>query len=235
MVAYTAGEEMLRVKICGITRPEDGQAAAAAGTDAVGLICVAASPRYLPVDKARAVLAALPPLVTPVGVFMDATVPAILQTAAALGLRTVQLHGNEPPECVAALRPLCVVKALAVRGESIYAELSRWTAAGVAGLLLDKPRTARASDPEPMPWELLAPRAIQRACGPVAPILLAGGLTSYNVAEAVRIVQPYGVDVSSGVERGTGVKDPDLIKTFVSEARRAADGMAEGPDDVIPW
>ncbi len=215
--------------------PEDGQAAAAAGADAIGLNCVPASPRYLSADKALAVLAALPPLITPVGVFMDAPVSTIAQTAAALGLRTVQLHGNEPIEYVAALRPLCVIKALAVRDESIYADLPKWTAAGAAGLLLDKPRTAQASDPAPMPWPLLTPQAIARACGPVAPILLAGGLTSYNVAEAVRVVQPYGVDVSSGVERSTGVKDPDLIETFVLEARRAADGMADGPDDVIPW
>lgn len=217
---------MLRIKICGITRPEDGQAAATAGADSIGLNCVMASPRYVDVHKGRAVLAALPPLVTPVGVFMDAPVFEVLETAAALGLRAVQLHGDESVEYAAALSPLAVIKALAVRDESIYEELSRWTGAGVCSILLDKPRTATRSDAAPMPWHLLRPEAIRKHCGPVAPILLAGGLTPDNVAEAVRIVRPYGVDVSSGVERSAGIKDRNLIERFVLDARRALDSGA---------
>ena len=223
MVATMAGKGMLRVKICGITRPEDAQAAAAAGADAVGLICVPASPRYADIQRAKGVLAGLPPLITAVGVFMDAAVSEVAATAAALGLRTVQLHGDEPVEAAEALRPLAVIKALAVRNESIYGELVRWTATGVSGILLDKPRTAKASDPAPMPWHLLTPEAIRRECGRVAPLLLAGGLTADNVGQAVRTVRPYGVDVSSGVERGAGIKDHNLIEAFVLEARRAAD------------
>jgi phosphoribosylanthranilate isomerase len=218
-----AGKGMLRVKICGITRPEDAQAAAAAGADAIGLNCVPASPRYADIQRAKGVLAGLPPLVTAVGVFMDAAISEVVATAAALALRTVQLHGDEPAEAVAALRPLAVIKALPVRDESIYGELVRWTAAGVSGILLDKPRTAQASDPAPMPWRLLTPEAIRRECGRVAPILLAGGLTPDNVGQAVRTVRPYGVDVSSGVEKGAGIKDHNLIERFVLEARRAAD------------
>jgi phosphoribosylanthranilate isomerase len=217
---------MLRIKICGITRPEDGQVAAIVGADAIGLNCVPASPRYVDIHKGRAILAALPPLVTPVGVFMDAPISEALETAAALGLRTLQLRGNEPEEYAAALAPLVVIKALPVRDESIYAELSRWTQAGVSGILLDRPRTATQSDAAPMPWHLLAPETIQRHCGPVAPILLAGGLTPDNIAKAVRIVRPYGVDVSSGIERSAGIKDRNLIERFVLEARRALDSGA---------
>jgi phosphoribosylanthranilate isomerase len=226
MIAVTADKDMLRIKICGITRPEDAQAAAAAGADAIGLICVPAAPRYADVPRAKGVLAGLPPLVTAVGVFMDAAVSDVEATAATLGLGTVQLHGNEPREAVEALRPRAVIKALAVRDESIYEELGRWTATGVSGILLDKPRTAQASVPAPMPWHLLTPEAIRRECGRVAPILLAGGLTPDNVGQAVRTVRPYGVDVSSGVEKGTGIKDRNLIERFVLDARRALDSGA---------
>jgi phosphoribosylanthranilate isomerase len=224
MIATQAGKDMLRIKICGITRPEDAQAAAAAGADAIGLNCVPASPRYVDVLLAKAVLAKFPPLITAVGVFMNAASSEVAATAATLGLGTVQLHGDEPVEAAAALRPVTVIKALAVRDESIYGELARWTATGVSGILLDKPRTAKASDPAPMPWRLITPEAIRRECGRVAPLLLAGGLTPDNVGQAVRTVRPYGVDVSSGVERSAGIKDRNLIERFVLEARRAADG-----------
>lgn len=224
---------MLRVKVCGITRPEDAQAAGQAGANAIGLICVRASPRYVDIKKARAVLAGLPLLVTPVGVFLDATILTILDTASALGLRTVQLHGQEPIEYVEALAPRVVIKALAVRDESIYEDLCRWTQAGVSGILLDKPRTAARSDSAPMPWHLLTPEAMRRQCGPVAPILLAGGLTVDNVIQAVQIVQPYGVDVSSGIERSAGVKDSDLIQRFVLNARSAWDSGAAGSPGVV--
>jgi phosphoribosylanthranilate isomerase len=179
------------------------------------------------VAAAKGVLAVLPPQVMAVGVFMDAPAEEVVAAAATLGLRTVQLHGDEPVDVVAALRPLAVVKALAVRDESIYAELARWSAAGVSAILLDKPRTAKASDPAPMPWHLLTPEALRRECGPVAPLVLAGGLTPDNVAEAVRTVRPGGVDVSSGVEKRAGVKDRNLIQRFVLDARQALDGSAE--------
>mgnify|MGYP000501245836 CR=1 FL=1 len=212
---------MVRIKICGITRPEDAQAAARAGADAIGLIFVPGSPRCLDVLRARQVLAALPPLVTPVGVFMDAAITDVQATSSALGLRTVQLHGSEPVEWVAALWPLTVIKALAVRDDSIYADIRRWSAAGVSGILLDRPRTAAGSDPAPMPWHLLTPEAVHKQCGATVPLILAGGLGPENVQEAVRTVRPYGVDVSSGVEVGAGIKDHNLIQRFVLGVRGA--------------
>jgi phosphoribosylanthranilate isomerase len=218
---------MLRVKICGITRPEDARAAATAGADAIGLVFVRSSPRYVGAKKVERILAALPPLVTPVGVFMNATLDQILDTTVRFSLPTVQLHGDETIELAKALAPLAVIKALGVRDKSIYKQLIRWTRAGVSGILLDKPRTAGRSSSAPMPWHLLTPKAIEKTCGRTAPLFLAGGLTPGNVAEAVRTVRPYGVDVSSGVERSPGVKDPDLIQAFVSDARKAMDGIAD--------
>jgi len=219
---------MLRVKICGVTRPEDARAASEAGCDAVGLIFVAGSPRHLDTHRARQVLSVLPAFVTPVGVFMDAAIPDIRAVAVSLGIRTVQLHGDEPTEYVKALAPLAVIKALPVRDATIYTRIRRWSDAGVAGILLDKPRSAEASAPEPMPWHLLAPEAIAENCGRTAPLILAGGLTPDNVTAAVHAVHPYGVDVASGVEARPGIKDHNLIQRFVRRARAAAETEAVG-------
>lgn len=218
---------MVRIKICGITRTDDAMAAAEAGADAIGLIFVPGSPRYLEMDAARRILACLPPFVTPVGVFMDAPLAEVRQRAADLGLRTVQLHGHEPVEAISQLAPLAVIKGLAVRDESIYEQIRQWTRAGAAAILLDKPRSATRSDPAPMPWPLLAPEALQHHCGTTAPLLLAGGLDAECVTRAVRIVRPYGVDVSSGVERTAGVKDHNLIQRFVLGVRAAMPPGAE--------
>ncbi len=218
---------MLRVKICGITRPEDARAAAMAGADAIGLVFVRGSPRYVGVKKVERVLESLPPFVTPVGVFMDTDIDEIVDITVRFGLRTVQLHGDEPEHYAKWLAPLAVIKALGVRDKSIYKHLIRWTKAGVCGILLDKPRTAARSSSAPMPWHLLTPEVIERRCGRTAPLILAGGLKPGNVAEAVRTVRPYGVDVSTGVERSPGVKDHDLIQGFVSGARKAMDGTME--------
>lgn len=212
---------MVKVKICGITRAEDANAAVTCGADAIGLIFVPGSPRFLTLEQSRRVLVALPPFVTPVGVFMDAALSDVQNVTSGLGIRTVQLHGTEPVSHVEALTPLVVIKGLAVRDETIYGEIAKWSAAGVAAILLDKPRTAQRSDPAPMPLHLLTPQAIQRHCGTTVPLILSGGLTADNVAEAVRIVRPYGVDVSSGIERTAGIKDHNLIERFVLSVRGA--------------
>lgn len=212
---------VFRIKICGITHPEDAQAAVRAGADAIGLNFVAGSPRCVDVPAAQAVCGANLAPAIPVGVFMDAAVSDILATASAISVTTVQLHGDEPADTLQALAPLRVIKALPVRDEAIYDQINLWSAAGIAAILLDKPRTARNSDPRPMPWHLLRPEAIQRHCGTTAPLILAGGLTPDNVAEALRIVQPHGVDVSSGVESSPGIKDHNLIQRFVLSVRGA--------------
>lgn len=200
----------VRVKICGITRPGDAAAAEAAGADAIGLMFVTESPRVIGMTLARELSAAVGPLLLRVGVFRDAPLDQVLDTTAELRLGAVQLHGSEAPEYVAAVkRVVPVVRAVSYSGQS-RAQLE--SVPGDA-LLLDglRPGSGRAFD-----WnDALHLRGMQR-------LVLAGGLHPGNVAEGIRLLQPYGVDVSSGVEDSPGVKDFDLMATFVARARDAA-------------
>jgi phosphoribosylanthranilate isomerase len=200
-----------RVKICGLTRVCDAQAATAAGADAIGLVFYAPSPRFVDIAAAKAVLAVLPPFVTTVGLFVDASAAAIAEVLAAVPLDLLQFHGDEAPEdCAAYGRPW--IKALRVRpGMDLEREAGRY--AGAAGLLLDAYRagvpggTGACFD-----WGLIPPGLAPR-------IVLAGGLTPYNVAAAIRTVRPYGVDVSGGVEAAKGIKDPAKIDAFMQGVR----------------
>jgi phosphoribosylanthranilate isomerase len=200
-----------RVKICGLTSAGDAKAAAAAGADAVGLVFYAASPRALDIAGAKAVVAALPPFVTSVGLFVDAAAAFVAEVLAAIPLDLLQFHGDEPPEACAAFgRPW--IKALRVRpGIDLAMAAERYS--GATGLLLDAYRpgvpggTGACFD-----WSLIPP-----GLGPR--IVLAGGLTPQNVAEAIRAVRPYGVDVSGGVEVAEGVKDPAKIDAFMRGVR----------------
>src|SRR4051812_30709967 len=115
-----------RIKICGVTRVEDAVAAARAGADAIGVVFYPQAPRFVPVERVREILAALPPFVTPVGVFVDADPREILDFATQLRLRTVQLNGHEPPEMIAELRRLSVIKAVRVTASTLASELSNW-------------------------------------------------------------------------------------------------------------
>lgn len=201
-----------RIKICGITRPEDGLEAARLGADAIGLVFYGASPRHVTPPQARAVLAALPPFVTRVGLFVDATedeVRAVLDTVA---LDLLQFHGSEPPEyCARFGRPY--VKVVRMReGVDPAAEAGRYGAA--QGLLLDTYRpgipggTGSAFD-----WGRI-PHGLAK------PIILAGGLDADNVAQAVRQVRPYAVDVSGGVEQAKGIKSAQKMAAFIREVER---------------
>jgi phosphoribosylanthranilate isomerase len=200
-----------RVKICGLTRAVDAEAAAAAGADAIGLVFYERSPRAVGIAEARAVIAALPPFVTSVGLFVDAPPAYVEGVLAEVPLDLLQFHGDEAPDgCAAFGRPW--IKALHVRpGLDLQAEAQRF--AGAAGLLLD---TYRPGVPggtgARFDWGLI-PRAL-------APrIVLAGGLTPENVAVAIRAVRPYGVDVSGGVEAAKGIKDPAKIDAFMHGVR----------------
>ncbi|ASK33999.1 phosphoribosylanthranilate isomerase [Alloalcanivorax mobilis] len=209
-----------RIKICGITRPEDAVRAARAGADAIGLVFYPPSPRYVTLRQATAVLAALPPFVTTVGLFVDAD-PATLQAHLnALPLDMLQLHGNETPEYGAALtRPW--IKALRMRdGADPAAEALRYRAAGARGLLVDSyvPGVPGGTG-ERFDWRRLPRDA-------ALPLVLAGGLDASNVAEAVRTVRPWAVDVSGGVEqlavdgrRRGGIKDSAAMRAFIRAAR----------------
>jgi len=202
----------VRVKVCGVTSPEVARAAVAAGADAVGLIFAESRRRVSVADAAR-IVAGLPPFVAAVGVFVNAPVDEVVSLAHGLSLETVQLHGEEPPDLLEVLRAqgLRVIKALRVGADFDPADLDRYREA--AAVLLDSKvdglagGTGRAFD-----WE----RA--RGLGDGRPLILSGGLTAENVAAALEIVRPYGVDVSSGVETA-GQKDPDKIIRFIEQVR----------------
>lgn len=206
------------VKICGVRRVEDAVAAADAGAGAVGLNFWRVGPRYLEPAAARAVADAVRGRLLVVGVFVDAPYEEIVDVDARVGLDRLQLHGGEPPELVARFAGKAY-KALRVSCEADLAVLSAY---GGPCYLLDTHvpgqvgGTGRSFD-----WALAA------KAKRYGRIVLAGGLTSENVAEAVRAAQPYGVDVASGVETAPGVKDPAKIAAFVAAVRGG--GGKRGP------
>jgi len=200
-----------RVKICGLTRAGDVQKAAAAGADAIGLVFYAQSPRAVDIDQAKALVALLPPFVTSVGLFVDASAAFITGVLEAVPLDLLQFHGDESPEvCAAFRRPW--VKALRVRpGVDLMREAERYR--GARALLLDAYHPGvPGGTGECFDWGL-----IPKALGPR--VVLAGGLNPGNVAEAIRRVQPYAVDVSGGVEAARGIKDHAKIDAFMQGVR----------------
>ncbi len=205
-----------RVKICGITRPEDGQEAARLGVDAIGLVFYAPSPRAVDVEQALEISAALPPFVTRVGLFVNAERAAIESILARVPLDLLQFHGDETPDaCEGFSRPY--IKALRVRPDlDVAAEVRRY--AGAAGILLDAFQegvpggTGRSFD-----WAQI-PAGLDR------PLILAGGLDAGNVAAAIAQVRPYAVDVSGGVEAAKGIKDPQRMAAFLTEVQRVGTG-----------
>ena len=209
---------MIRVKICGIRRAEDAVAAADAGADAIGLIFYPKSRRAVTPESAKAILAGLPPYVSPVALFVNEEPERIRAVCGPLGIRTVQLHGDEPPDAARALDGFCVVKAFRVAQEADLAALADYPAH--AFLLDTKVEGSYGGTGVTFDWTLAA-RAKQ-----YGRIVVAGGLNPDNVAEAVQMAMPYGVDVSSGVETEPGQKDWEKVRAFVARARAA--GGAEG-------
>lgn len=205
----------VRVKICGITCPEDGVMAARAGADAIGLVFWPKSPRHVELAAAREIASAVPPLVVRVGVFVDPSAEVIAQAVEAGGLDVLQLHGSESPESLVGL-PRRAVKAIRV-GPGFDVEAAMRYEGRAAGLLLDThvPRAPGGSG-ETFDWSLvqeLRPRASY--------LILAGGLDPANVALAIRAVRPDAVDVSSGVESRPGQKDADKVRAFIKAVREA--------------
>jgi phosphoribosylanthranilate isomerase len=202
-----------RIKICGITRAEDALAAALAGADAIGLVFYNPSPRAVTTAQARAIIRDLPPFVTTVGLFVDASAAEVNQVLEQVPLDLLQFHGNEPPEfCAGFGRPY--LKAIRMRpGLDVAAEADRFGSA--SGILLDtySDRQAGGSG-ETFDWNQV-PAHLGKA------MVLAGGLTISNVADAVRQLRPFAVDVSSGVEREKGIKDPDKINAFIQQVTNA--------------
>lgn len=198
---------VVRSKICGITRIEDALAAAEAGADAIGLVFYPQSPRAVTIERARAIIAALPPFVTTVGLFVDASRCELGEILDAVPLDLLQFHGDESAaDCEGHNRPY--IKALRVKaGDDIAAQIDSY--ANASGILLD---TFVAGVPggtgQAFDWSLV-PRGLNR------PIILAGGLTAENVRDAIDQVRPYAVDVSGGVEASKGIKDSEKIRAFM--------------------
>jgi phosphoribosylanthranilate isomerase len=198
-----------RVKICGITRPEDGVCAAMAGADAIGLVFYPPSPRALSMDRARSITRSLPPFVSRVGLFVDAGRQEIEGVLNRVALDMLQFHGNEEPEdCESWSLPY--IKAVRMsEGADLHAAVRRYR--GAAALLVDAHVEGLAGGTgQTFDWDRI-PRDLDK------PVILAGGLTSENVLQAINRVRPYAVDVSGGVESGSGNKSPEKIRTFINQ------------------
>ncbi|HEX6529724.1 MAG TPA: phosphoribosylanthranilate isomerase [Burkholderiales bacterium] len=200
-----------RVKICGITRPADAAAAARAGADAIGLVFYPPSPRYLSVERAREIRDALPPFVQAVGLFVNADAAQVAQVIGRVHPAMLQFHGEETPEFCTQFG-LPYVKACRVKkGVSALEYLRPFSQA--AAWLFDSYVPEYGGVGESFDWSLV-PNTDK-------PVILSGGLSSLNVADAIRRVRPWGVDVSSGVESGKGIKDAAKIAAFIAEVRNA--------------
>ena len=210
-----------RVKICGITRVEDGVAAARAGADAIGLNFWSGTPRCVGFEQARSIVAAVPAFVSVVGLFVDPTPEAVRAALAEVPLDLLQFHGEERPEfCSSFGRPY--VKAVPVKpGVDLLQYAASY--ADAQGLLLDafQPGGLPGGTGTTFDWNQI-PGSLPR------PLILSGGLTPQNVAAAIRSVRPWGVDVSSGVEATgadgkpeKGIKSPPKITAFIREVRNA--------------
>jgi phosphoribosylanthranilate isomerase len=201
-----------RIKICGITRVEDARAAATLGADAIGLVFHAASARAVSIPQAREIVAATPPLVACVGVFLNADRDLVREVLASMRLDFLQFHGEESAAvCGSFGRPY--IKAGALSGELDLASCANQYPQA-AGFLLDSHQPGQMGGLGIKGDWSRVPRHSPQS------LILAGGLNAGNVAAAVRDIGPHGVDVSSGVERGKGIKDAAKIKAFINEVRR---------------
>jgi phosphoribosylanthranilate isomerase len=209
-----------RIKICGITRPEDAALAAELGAGAIGVVFWAGSPRAVSVARAREIVRRLPADVERVGVFVDADADDVNHVAEEVPLSAVQLHGGEAPQLAARLsRPaIRAVNPSHGRVEEVDARWPEWVL-----LLVDVHDPARRGGTgRPADWGWAAELAVRR------PVILSGGLRADNVAAAVARVRPYGLDVSSGVECAPGIKDHPKLREFFAAVRATAPQGDEG-------
>ncbi|MBN4053306.1 phosphoribosylanthranilate isomerase [Haliea sp. AH-315-K21] len=204
-----------RIKICGITRTKDALAAVSCGVDALGLVFVQASPRHVPIEQAQDIVRSLPALVSKVGLFVDASVADVTNIINKVSLDYLQFHGDEEESfCTAFSKPY--IKAIRIKPETdLLKIISNYKTA--AAILIDAwhPDIAGGTG-ETFDWALLnnLPKR------DIPAIILAGGLDQKNVNSAVRLLKPYAVDVSSGVEDSPGIKSAEKIQNFVNEVNR---------------
>lgn len=203
---------MTRIKICGITREQDLLAVANSGADAIGLVFYEKSPRHVSVQQASELMRNVPPFVTVVGLFVNPTLDYVRQVLATVSLDVLQFHGEESPEfCQQFGKPY--LKAIRVKaGVDLVEYAARY--AGAQGLLLDAfVEGTQGGTGESFDWALI-PQNLS------LPVILSGGLHAGNVAEAVKQVRPYAVDVSSGVEASKGIKDAARVAAFIKEVKQ---------------
>jgi len=203
----------VKVKICGITSVRDAEEAVEAGADALGLMFYPGSPRHITEEMAQTIERRLPPFIIRVGVFADATPEDVFSAMHKCGLNLLQFHGRETPEFCRQFG-MMTMKAFRIRDAESLREIPRYE---TDAYLLDSYVAGKAGGTgEVFNWELAV-----EAARFGKPIFLAGGLTPENVAEAVRTVHPFAVDVSSGVEQSPGIKDPKKMRDFIAAVRSA--------------
>ncbi len=206
---------MVKIKICGITNVEDALMAIEYGADALGFIFYPQSRRYVPPEKAKSIIDKLPPLTLRIGVFVDAEPETIMKTVNECRLDGVQFHGNESPEFCSKFRRR-VIKGIRPQREEEVANIAEYK---VDAFLVDSYHPdVMGGTGTTFDWELAVAAKMFGV-----PVILAGGLNPKNVAEAVRLVKPYGIDVCTGVETFQGKKDPEKLKGFIEQARWASD------------
>jgi phosphoribosylanthranilate isomerase len=215
---------LFRIKICGVTRVADARLAALAGADAVGLNFYPLSSRYIDLATADKIVSVLPARMAKVGVFVNASAEEIQHVADRLGLDWIQLHGDEPPEMLAQLGDRAIVRAFRF-GENGAGEISRYLEVCRTEVRLPDAILVDACQPGEYggtgvtaDWKAVA--ETHDAFAPL-PWVLAGGLTPFNVGDAIAVANPFAVDVASGVESRPGMKDPLLVRAFVSASRKA--------------
>ena len=203
---------MTRIKICGLTREADVEAAVAAGADAIGFVFYAKSPRAVTPQRARALAALLPPFVTPVGLFVNASDGELQAGLEALPNMLVQFHGDEEPaDCERVARPYLRAARMAP-GVDLLDFAARFSKA--QAILLDAHVDGYGGGGKVFDWSLVPPSVSSR-------LVLSGGLNAANVADGIARVRPWAVDVSSGVEVSKGIKSADLIHQFCRAVKRA--------------
>ena len=207
---------MVRIKICGVTTPDDAAFAADCGAEAVGLNFYPKSPRFVTPDQADAIVRALPPFTATVGVFVGDSAEAIRGTAYRHGLRAVQTYTDEPIRID--YHPFGHIPAFRVKdGTSLERVRHHVAAVRPAAVLIDSFVAGEMGGTGHVaPWHLLS------GFDAGVPLILAGGLTPENVGEAIRVVQPWGVDVASGVESSPGRKDRERVRAFIQAVREAS-------------
>jgi phosphoribosylanthranilate isomerase len=220
---FPGAKTVVAVKICGLKRIDDALACAAVGVDWIGFNFHTGSPRFIQPAQAKLIIAALPCSVTAVGVFVDRPPNEVADLAEQLGLTVVQLHGREPPEDLLALRQLQVVRAFRLRTASDWSIVNEYLARARAlsrlpdAILIDAYVAGQSGG-----TGATVASDVLDSIPPLPRLILAGGLTPENVAAKVACVQPWMVDVASGVESAPGRKDPAKVAAFVNAARSAA-------------